>query len=49
MAPSNHRGQCAVEAAMILGVLAAILLSLHAFTKVNRTLFNGVTLSKETR
>ncbi len=49
MAPANRRGQCAVEAALILTVFAAILLSLYSLSDVSRTVFSGVTLSKESR
>ncbi len=49
MATTNRRGQCAVEAALVLAVFAAILISLYSLSNVSRTIFSGATLSKEIR
>lgn len=49
MATTNSRGQCALEAAVIMLVFAAILLSFYGLADVSRNSLSGAVLSKEHR
>lgn len=49
MAKRSDRGQCLVEAAVILAVLAAVLLTLYSLADASRKAFGPAVLSKEVR